>query len=809
MKKFSLVFFAMVLGVCVGLGPVMTALAQGDSTDTFMLEEVTVTAEKREVDVQKTALAVEAISGTEIKEKSISNVSDLLDTLTAVKVMGGPMGGKIFIRGIGSNIDTNLASPSVSLQKDNVYLGQSEAVMGSLYDIERVEVLYGPQGTMYGKNAAGGQVNVITKNPGDEFEASGSLTIGTYNLTGISAAVNVPFSSQWAARLAVDQQNHDGYIDDGSGSANKFGGRLKVSYKPTEKVSLLLTSEYTSDKSTNMNTVPVPGSAGNLPLMGAPDEMYGWTVPDEYNNETGDLGADGLADDELLADGTEGSNDMPDIVDTGWEQVVDGDPWSNDIYHPAPKNNSEYKTISLQADVDMGFSTLTIIPTLNKNKRLLWSNLIEGTSRGGDLQEQSFKEDQYSAEVRFSSPESSRLIWTVGGYWIRNDNEEINVVTTDLLDEAADTWLNGVEGRDSIEPLASDNVLTANYRSPQEGVAAFGQMTFPVTDRFRLTGGLRWNDDKNNLKYRIVIYDVTEDGAYAADYYNQTTEINGRHQYDSGIVKYTVESSPVTYKGGFEYDIDDTKMLYANVASGYKNGGLNIQGVTPPQEYDPEEVINYSIGIKGRFQDSRLQLNAEAYYYDYQGMQQQCQVSGIYDPVRGEETEAMIIVNADDGVSAGMEVSMDWMLTANDIMSASVSYMNTEFGHLILPSSPFYEYETDKTGDDLPKAPTLSGTFSIEHVFALPDGGSVTPKFQTKISDGFYNTHETYLAGSYTEAYMMSDFYLAHTSPSGQYTTTLWVKNLENADVTDYVFPMYRRILMEPRTAGITFSARF
>jgi len=806
MKNLRKTFFPLLLGLGLILGSFPAAYAQETDSDEFTLEEITITAEKRSVDIQKTALAVAAVSGTDIADKAVGNIADLLDSLAAVKVMSGPMGGKIFIRGIGSNLDTNLASPSVALQKDNVYLGQSQSVLGSLYDIERVEVLYGPQGTMYGRNAAGGQVNVITKSPSDKFEASGGLSLGSYNLESYNAAINIPLSSKWAARIAVDQQNHSAYIDDGSGTANKFGSRVKLSYKPTDKLSILLTNEYTSDKSVGMNTVPVSGSAGNL-FAGA-----GWTVPDVYNNTTGDLGADGVADDVLDANGdaVTGGNGIADIIDTGWQQVTDGDPWSNDIYHPAPKNNSTYETASLQIDLDMGFSKLTLIPTLNKNKRILWSNMFQGTSCGGALEEQSYSESQYSAEVRLANPDDSKLIWTVGAYWYKSNNQDINGTTTDLLEQAADMWVNGSSGQTTVAAGTSDYVFTANYRSPQDSLAAFGQATYPVTDKFRLTGGIRWNGDNNNLKYRIVIYDVTDGGAYDVYYDDTTLTSDGRHQYDTGIIKETIKSSPYTYKAGFEYDLDTNKMLYASYTTGYKNGGLNINGVTPPTAYDPEEVKSYSLGIKSRFMENRFQLNAEAYYYDYTGYQVQCEVAGVYDPIRKTTTNPMIVTNADKGTNAGMEISTDWMVTANDRLTTTVAYMKTKLGHIVLPASPWSNgLTTDLTGTDLPKAPHWSGTLGYEHIFYLDDGGTVTPKIDTKISGGFWNTHEKYLAGSYTDSYMMSDLYLTYGAASGKYTVALWVKNLENAAVTDYVYPLYRRTLMDPRTSGITLNVKF
>jgi len=170
----------------------------------------------------------------------------------------------------------------------------------------------------------------------------------------------------------------------------------------------------------------------------------------------------------------------------------------------------------------------------------------------------------------------------------------------------------------------------------------------------------------------------------------------------------------------------------------------------------------------------------------------------------------MIVVNADKGTNAGMEISTDWMITAEDRLITTVAYMKTKFGHIVLPAAPWSGgLTTDLTGGDLPKAPHLSGTLGYEHIFTLDDGGTVTPKFDTKISGGFWNTHEKYLPGSYTDSYMMSDLYITYGAASGRYTIALWIKNVENVAVTDYVYPMYRRALMEPRTSGITFNVKY
>jgi iron complex outermembrane recepter protein len=784
MKKLLMVFLTVALGFVLGFGMQSNAFAQETKSEEFTLEEITVTAEKRAVNIQKTAMNITAVSGDEIATHAVSNVSEVLDGLAAVKVMAGPMGGNIFIRGIGSGLDTNMASPSVSLQKDNVYLGQSEAVLGALFDVERVEVLYGPQGTMYGAGSAGGQVNVITKNPSDKFEANGDLSVGTYRLNTYNAALNVPLSSVFAARLAINQQYHDGYLSDGSGSSDKFSSRIKLLYKPSDKVSVLLTTDFTWDKSSTMNTVPIPGSAGNLPA---------------------DPGRGGAWAD-------------PTLPTTGWVIPYGGDEWTNDLWHPKPRNNTKYQLYSLQADVDMGFAKLTFIPTLNTNYRSLWSDLITGSSiAGADLMNQTFREKQYTAEMRLSNGSDSPLIWTTGVYYLKRNNRNPNEVTTDLRAQALSLWDTGSVppspgGPPPGAPIAIhtvDNPLVANYQSPQDSYAAFGQATYPVTDKFRVVGGLRWNNENNKLKMRIVIWDVTQNGGLSQYYSQATATADGRHEYDSGVFTYTLKTHPFTYKGGLEYDVDSTKMLYATYSTGFKRGGLNTIGTFPPVPYDPEKVINYSIGAKTRFMDNTLQVNAEAYYYDYTGYQVQTHGGRYYDPLRGQYMDSPgQIANAKDGTNSGVEISTDWLMTAEDRLSVTFAYMKTELGEFVVPAQgPAPEMVL--TGTDLPKAPHFSGTLGYEHTFSLEDGGTITPKFQTKLSTGFYNTIEQNLVGSHSDGYSMSDFYLAYASANGKYSTVLWVKNVENSVVTDYVFPLYRRIIMEPRTSGITFSVRF
>jgi len=780
-------------------GEAVALYAQETKSEEFTLEEITVTAEKRETNVQKTAITISAVTGEDIASRSMTDVSKVLGEMAGVSVMGGSQGSKIFVRGIGSSVDTNQASSSVVLQQDNVYYGQSEAVANGLFDIARVEVLYGPQGTMYGKNAAGGVVNIISNNPKDKFESSASISLGDYSLFNWTAVVNVPLASNIAARLAVSRQKHSGYISDGSGDSDKFNARIKLLYSPTDKLSFLFTTSMSDDKSSQANSLPVPGSAGHLSAMFAP--MYltypispslpaGWTYTD------------------------------------GWTLPFGGDAWTNDPLHPKPTFYNRYGTYSVEVNWDLGFMNMKLVPTMNSNLRTTSNDFINGIALGALRGSGGFTEKQYTGELDLTNGKDSPFTWTLGAYYYKSNNHETGVVSTDLMATAQDAWLNGVQGGPTaVAAFTSDSPQTALYRVPQDSRAYFGQVTYPVTDAFRLTGGFRKNIDNNNMKYRILIYNVTQNGVYGTDssvpgyvtdYYTQASVANDatvpggvRHAYDTGVITYTQNSSPVTYKVGLEYDIAKNNMAYAYYSTGYINGGLNIQGQTPPKAFDPQKIKAYTIGSKNRFLDNTLQLNFEAYRYDYSGYQLFVALM-VRNPSTGKTDMAMNVINAKTSTVTGADINLEYLFSAEDRINLSTTILKTEFGELTIPANgmaglPAY----DVTGTDLPQSPHFAATLGYEHAFALEDGATLTPRLQTRWQTGVWTTHEQQLPGAWQKGYHMSEFSLSYASANGKYNVNAWAKNLENTVVTTYVWPQYRRSIMDPRTTGITFSVKF
>ncbi|MDB9822236.1 TonB-dependent receptor [Deltaproteobacteria bacterium] len=643
MKKYCMVFFTLVLGLTLAGLP--SAYAQ----DEFTLEEIVVTAEKREVNVQDTAMSVTAVTGADIRDKAQNTLEDVLRGIASVEVAYANRGGQINIRGIGSYVDTSLADPAVAVIEDNIYNGNSLATFGNMYDIDRVEVLRGPQGTLYGRNATGGTINVLSRKPIHEFEIMGTLQLGDYNLKHFDGAVNFPLSEQWAARVAVLRETRDGYLSTGDMDANTLGARAKLLWEPNDRFSVLATWEYFWQQDHGSNSVPIGNHQGNLPQLGPP-WTGGYTVPDRNG--------DGLADDFLDAnldqtadlmtlipppnpappgppipplfiagpDGLPDGDGIADLLQTGWILPAGASPWTNDEWHPGGSSYITKRAYSLEINYDFGWSSLTAIPSIAESYNHNVDSHLAGISQStdGTLGEgQKNEREQTAGEIRLTSPAESNWFWIAGYYYMKSDNSRGG-----FLEQDPTTY-------------KDNRYHTASTKNPITSSAVYGQTTYPLTDRFRVTGGIRLANDAEDRDFRIGLSDPT-----------------GTVLYDSGWMHYASDVDSTTYKGGIEFDINEGSMLYAQVATGFKQGGLNNSA--PPNPFEGEELTAYEVGIKNRFMENRMQLNLEAFSYTYDQMQAQMP---IFLPVgdTGQVDMVMGILNAKEGKLSGIDIEMDYL----------------------------------------------------------------------------------------------------------------------------------------------------
>lgn len=542
------------------------APAASAARDAAQLQEVVITAEHHVANVQKTAISIATESGEDMREKGQTTLEAVLSSTPAVDVMASPQGGQVFIRGVGSQGDSNWVDPAVSLNLDGVYSGRAERVFSSMFDVNRVEILRGPQGTLYGRNSTGGSVNVITNDPTDRFEAGVTGQYGNYNLRHVDGYLNTPLVKGLDLRVALMREKRDGYFTNGGRASDLLAGRVKLLLKPSDDISLLATVDGFDSKGRGATTVPRAFSGG--------PPFFNW--PTNYSN-----------------------------------------PWRVDDLHPADVQHTRFTTWSLQGDVNLGFATLTVLPAYVKSMRYTETDLVAGLAVPGTvlpLPGSTWQESQKTLEVRLASPESARIKWVAGAYSFDAANTQTGSTPSypppswEAYDTRVPAKSRALFGQATL-PLADTLRLTAGVRHTRDrkdyhyGVASTSTWTGEpydsglqeTTSSYSATTGklgLEWDVAPSSLAYAQVASGYKAGGfgiatppeAYAPEhltafevgsknrFFQDRLQINGElfhYAYRNYQVMYADQSAPSPIPG----DTTASFMQYVvNAGLGRVNG---------------------------------------------------------------------------------------------------------------------------------------------------------------------------------------------------------------------------------------------
>jgi len=681
------------------------------------LAAVMVSPEHKLTDEQKVPISIAVTTGAEALEKGETRVVDILQSTPSVVIQTTPQGGQVFIRGVGANGDSNWVDPDVGVMLDGVYDGRAERIFSAMYDVNRLEVLRGPQGTLYGRNSTGGAINVITNDPTGTFGGTVNVQLGNYDLRHVDAAINLPVSNTFDVRVAALREKHDGYYSNGAGASNFTGTRLKALWKPSDKFSILGTLDYLKYDGANFTT-----------------------VPRKYDSS------------------------VPPFVDWSYNYASK---WDVDPEHPANLERDHFLTYSLQAKWDVGFGVLTIIPAVALNTRSQYGNLIQGTAGGGVLTNSTWSEKQKTLEVRLASQPDAPVSWVVGVYGYDDNNVETGI------------------------PASTGPTTFVSYGVdvPAKSRAIFGQATYPVTDKLRVTGGLRYTKDKKTNFYGIK-------------------SLIG--SYNSGILSQSQSYDAVTGKLSLEYDVAKDSTLYALVARGYKAGGFSTTAF-PPLAYKPEYLTDFEVGSKSRFLDNTLQLNVSLYHYLYRNYQVQYQDYYYPSPNPDDGADgtafAQLVTNAGRGTNTGAEAELRWRFVPSTELRFDATYAHARYGDF---SNAALTYLSDTPVAENPKATYKIG---LEHDFGLSGGGMISLSGQFRWSDGYRVGISTGMPGGdlhdYQEAFHKTDLQATYVPATGNWTVGAWLRNLENNAQVTQTFPFGRVTITDPRTFGLNFSYNF
>ena len=699
------------------------------------LEEVVVTAEKHETSVQRTAASIAVVSGDEAARRGEQQLDQVMAAVGAVKVLEGEDGPTFYIRGVGTGVPSSIGDPEINLNIDGIYQSEPEFSRAGLYDVNRIEVLRGPQGTLYGRNAVAGVVNIVTNDPAFQYEASGSIGAGNYNLLQTQGALNVPLGETVALRVALGTENHDGYLTNGADDANIQSGRVKLLWRPTDNLRILLSADNTHEGGEAEGEIqvspppgPPAGTAGNPPLVTTP----------AYPNGTYALG----------------------------NVFTSSNPWTSPDPNTATRH-ADFWSVRGQLDWDLDFGVFTVIPAYRR-----YSYECLNCWRSETDQNNYASERQATVEARLASKPNAPLTWLAGLYYLDANNPSFGQQLGIGADSFADAPGN------QINEFGQSTFDSKSY-------AAFGQATYPLTHWFRLTGGVRYTDDRKSETGSIL------------------SEVDGATTVTTGTFGTAKSWDSWTYTAGVAADAAANSMLYAKVSTGYKAGGF-YQGAAP-DSYNPEHLRSYEIGAKNRFLDNRLEINLDGFYYDYRDYQ--VNYLGFINPAAAG-IFGVLTQNAQGATIYGADIETRFLLTPADQLDASVYPLHARFDTLVISGM----FGGNYSGFVLPFAPRLSGNIGYQHTWALQTRGGLTARIETHLETDTWVTFQE-SPGTHQPGHSVSNAYLTYDGPGEKWSLSAYVRNLEDRAVLvngqGGPVGLITADIAPPRTYGVQLSARF
>ncbi|WP_198398664.1 TonB-dependent receptor [Brevundimonas diminuta] len=665
--------------VCtVALAVAANAQAQSEpAPDIATVEEIVVTARHRAQNLQDVPISITAYSGENLDRMNVNNVLELSGLAPGLQVHGGDssVAPKVYIRGVGSN-DFNPTNPSpTAVYVDGVIRGSSIMQLDSFFDLSQVEVLRGPQGTLFGRNTTGGALNITSRRPTDYYTADLTARYGSRERMELEGGVGGPvIEDVLAFRAAANYVRDDGYTKNrltgnNVNDTDRWAARMSLLYTPNDRVEVLAHIGG--------------GNSRNGALQGQARGL----IP----NTAEATGADGRCLPSFY--GTSACTDALGYVDT------DGDPYAGD-YSMEGRDRLKLFNADVTTTVDLGeLSLVSVTGFVNarhrddENTDSGPNNLIKGFYR--------VDQDQFTQEFRLQSNSGGRFDWVAGVFYmndsLKSDSAfEIGLDLLNMLPDPMDGVAMGV------------GTVSYPHSLKTESYAVFGEVDYKLTDRLSLVAGLRWSRDDKTMDYHSRF---TEAGVTLVDFH-------GSKSFES-----------ISGRAVLNYDIGDNSRAYVSYNRGYKSGGFAGGMITDVQDLGPydDEVLNaYEVGFKSELFGRRARLNAAAFYYDYQDLQ-------VYSYVVRGPTSVPILDNASDAVIQGAEIELTVAPMKGLDISLGAAVLDSEYKNYIsvgedfsgnrLPTAPKFTFNgavsyQHSLGDKGDLLMTLSGSYRSKFYFS-------------------------------------------------------------------------------------------
>jgi len=790
------------------------------SAEGFVLEEIIVTAQKRAQSLQDVPLSVNAVSGELISEMNMTGLDDMASYVPNLSISEGTTSTNIYIRGFGSAGNAGFEQ-SVGMYIDGIYGGRDRQFRAPFLDLERVEVLRGPQGILFGKNTIAGAINISTAKPSQEFEASLSGQIepeyDQYRMTGV---VSGALSDSVSARLAVTHSESDGYFDNtyddrDAPAKDERAIRASVVWDVNDSTTVSFKAETGSFDVTGNNVRQVQTSA--LPLVGVNPAALAALSPGgplagalNFPNNAGlaALVAQANANGGMISPTVSGDyGTLMQQQDANFE--LDSFKQSADRDHSETDN--ENFVLNIETEVN-GF-TLTSITGYSafeaSDAQDVDFSPIDVLYRVND---QEF--DQFSQEFRIASPLGETIEYIAGVYYQTADLEMSN---------RQDTYLANLAGyRQELDialsaALAQGNFFAGgvNYGAPfgvvptlhtvatMPGVsnirdfdqtsntyAAFGQMTWHMNEDLVLALGLRYSlEEKEAERSLRFVQPGTNTTLDSSDPSFALTSavfdiVTGTEEHS---VKEELREEQWTPSINLSWDVNDDVMLYSSATIGYKGGGFNEAGTDDPNAggkpfgFAEEKATSFEIGGKTTLLDGAARVNFAAFYTEFEDLQ-----------VSTFTSDGFTVGNAGTAISQGVEVDGMWRLSESLTLSGSAAYLDARYdefaGATCTASQNAIQGASctqDMGGKELMFSPEWSANVALDHVAALNDALELRSRLGLNFVDNQYLANDLDSIEEQS-AYTTVDMRIALSNNSGDWEVALIGKNLTDQETRNF-----------------------
>ena len=756
------------------------------------LEEVVVTAQRREESLQRVPVAVSAFSAAEIESRQLTSTVDLARTipnLLGQNNTGTSTANTYFLRGLGSTEQIALLDPAVSTYVDEVILPRQNANNYALFDVERVEVLRGPQGTTFGRNSTGGAISVITRKPGEEFGGYVSAGLGSFNRTLLRGSVDLPVSDRMLTKFSGFWLEDDGWLENRTNGEDlngikNYGVRAAVRLLPTEATTWDLSAEYMVAEGVYLRSD-----------IGSRDTTHTvYTV----KGATNDLVADML-------------NKRGLRNDTASIGLISNLEWRvNDAL--TVNSITGYRSVDQEFVLDFSLSRTTSNPAPGPF----------GLNNDGEY-------DMFSQEFKFTGELSDNLRYVAGLFYFDEDNttkagQTFGATAASTLTLGCSPGLFGdgnmicgtVPGYSSWRDIGN---TTKSY-------AVYAQVDWEFVDRWTAVLGARYTDETKEVDLRPTSYG------------GMTTE----DLKDAGIAT-ELDTSIVTPKVGVNFQVTEDMLLYASATRGFKAGGWNSRTAYRPQEFqpmDPEKTWSYELGMKSQMLDDRLRLNVTGFFAETEGLQLSYTTpSPLGTGVLSTQD------NAGDVEVKGLEIELTAQLTEQVSAYAMVGIQSGEYtkvnpraqsfctnggtiqGGRCVPTPPStsssYVNAIDLT-DDLSRLPEETIAVGVNWDFPIAlTGGKARLTVEANHNSGYWTTASNArpdlrlepggplvtptALDTYADSFTLLNLMLGYTAENGRWRATLECKNCSDEEYLSSIFN--GEFYGEPRRVNGTVTFNF